>query len=161
MLEHQYCSELHPDPAWCLCTYPGTSQQLKKVYTTSRSGYPSADYLASSDHINVLHRAESRDKTCPSPHFSPTSRPRWAFHLIERVKATWWGVFPCSLFCELLQAAVPAQAASHPNFATTSLDIFLECLLKLFQTLLADALQDYYNEKNKKKRKYLGKTGEV
>ena len=38
MLERQQSLELHPDPAWCLCIYPSTSWQLKKVYMTSRPG---------------------------------------------------------------------------------------------------------------------------
>lgn len=43
----------------------------------------------------------------------------------------------------------PAQAASHLNFATTLLDIFLESLFRLLQILLADSPQDYYQDKKK------------
>lgn len=43
----------------------------------------------------------------------------------------------------------PAQAASHSNFATTSLDIFLESLFILVQILLADSPQDCYQDKKK------------
>lgn len=51
--------------------------------------------------------------------------------------------FPCGSSCVLL------QAASHSNFATTSLDIFLESLFRLVQILLADSPQDCYQDKKK------------
>lgn len=41
----------------------------------------------------------------------------------------------------------PAQAASHSNFATTLLDIFLESRFRLLEILLADSAQDYYRDK--------------
>lgn len=66
-------------------------------------------------------------------------RPVWAIHVIERKKATSWGVFPSGSSCVLLRAALPARTAFHLNFATTFLDIFLECLFRLFQILLADS----------------------
>lgn len=106
------------------CSYVGASVELRassrpslvSVYLswhilTSQESlqnvqeWVAADYLASSDHINVLHRAESRVKTCPSPYFPPTSRPGWAFHSID------WkpngGVFShavCSASCCGLQS---------------------------------------------------------
>lgn len=114
----------------------------KSAWLQTSSGCSPAAHLASSDLHNVLHGAGSKAKTHP-----------W-FLLVSDLAGHPWDrdtdrqthdgeFFPCGSSCVLL------QAASHSNFATTSLDIFLESLFRLVQILLADSPQDCYQDKKK------------
>jgi len=146
MLEHQYSSELHPDPASCLCSYPSTFWQLMKVYMTSRpgAGFP----LQTAWPTLTISMCSTVQNAGPKHVLLLGSHPRqtWLSHPCDRERESHLtGCFFMRFV--VCAAAIPAQVASHPNFATTFLDNFLECLFRLFQILLADSLQDYYHEK--------------
>lgn len=143
--ECQQSSEPHPAPAGVCAgglTHPDRSG--KSTWLQTRSGCSSADYLASSD-LSMGQKARPKHILLAS-----CSCQTWLGHPCDRdTESHLMGSFPMWFVMCAAAGCNPAQAASHSNLATSSLDIFLESLFRLFQILLADSLQDYYQDKKK------------
>lgn len=132
MLECQYSLELHPDPAWCLCSYPSTSWQLKNVYMTSR---PGVSILLNTWPALTISMCSTEQKAGPKHVLLLASHPHqtWPGHPCDRDREKPQdGVFShavCCACCCGLQSLPMLHLIIilHPLARVSSLNAHLDC----------------------------------